>query len=108
MTSFMTLLNIKVLFFINLVINIMSQQLGKEKKTQFAFNFLSLDDVEEGAKMVTIGFLTLNSIWKKLNIPFEEAYEFNKFRLIQGVKTNWSFVNFSLCSQFQMHKQKSY
>ena len=70
----------------------MSQQLQKRKKRQIRFEFLEKDKVEEAAKMVSEGFVNVNSIWKKLNTPYEEAYEFNKWRINQGCNTNWSFV----------------
>ena len=81
---------------------------GRKKHKNYVFEQLQLSKVDEAAKMITDGFLTSNSIWMKLNIPYEEAYEYNKFRLIQGYKKNWSFVKVFLLRLFPTQIQISW
>ena len=50
------------------------------------------DQVEEAAHMATIGFLKFNTMWINLKASYDEAFNFNRFRILQSVKKNWAFV----------------
>lgn len=52
--------------------------------------FLSEERVEEATTMLCSSFLKFNSIWKKLGVPYEEAYTVNKARMIEGLTINCS------------------
>jgi hypothetical protein len=52
--------------------------------------FLSEERVEEANTMLCSSFLKFNSIWKKLGVPYEEAYTVNKARMIEGLTINCS------------------
>ena len=86
----------------------MSQQPKRDIKRDYLFEFLQLDKVDEGARMISEGFLKINSIWIKLKVPYDEAYQYNRFRMIQGYKKNWSFVHCILFRPSPMPKPKNY
>ncbi len=40
------------------------------KKHEFIFDFLTEDKIEEATKLVSICFITMNSIWMKLGVKY--------------------------------------
>ena len=49
------------------------------------FKTLSTQELEETNQMMTSTFLQNNSIWVKLAITYEEAFDYNAYRLQKGL-----------------------
>ena len=71
----------------------MSKKIKNTKERQISIEFLEKHRIEEATRIVSEAFVHLNSMWIKLGTPYEEAHEFNRFRVMQGFKKNWSFVS---------------
>lgn len=45
--------------------------------------------MDEAAELFTIGFVEVNSVWKKLGATFNQVHSVNRGRLISCAKNGW-------------------
>lgn len=68
-------------------------KLKGKKESQFLFKPLSAPELKETTRMMTTTFLKNNSIWVKLAITYEDAFDYNAYRLQKGLEGEITFVS---------------
>ena len=62
------------------------------QESEYVCDVMTEDRLEEGSEMMSRAFIKNNSIWVKLGVTYEEAKEYNTYRLKKGIDSKLTFV----------------